>query len=576
MSQFKTQESTNIVTGTNVAITIKIAKENNLSFNISDKITIVQIKDLLVLGDGDRPVKYRDSITTGSGSYFNSSEKTYYYNKRSAVSIKNFEITIQGTLNDSFNFDNPLQVTFIADGTNETINFKLEKAEEKITIKTFTANKSIIQKNKATLELNFEIEGTVNNVCLFENGKSIKDNLGKEGAINIKEISQESKSGTYEYTLQATKGTNKTVSKSLTVLYVEESKVGTRTTPKDYTIINFCASQEGDSLFALASNKKTSQLALFYTEEIDGQNWQELKIENLENIKPYLLAPMLHVQSETEKQEGNLGRILFIGGGYLGSIEDDGNPGNQVAVITLENNGNISIQKMKDSKNSKYLKTRWGHTFVLFPKDQNQNTIWIFGGQDKYGNTTNEIWTSADGLEWSQEKIPEWKPRVMHSACVSYKIESNKKIKEAIYLGGGFTRIGNDFLSDIWKYGTKWEKVIDIKPLEKINTFGISFGNAEYTGDTGIYALTPSSPSLRKLKTDNGSPSTLDSDSVATTTTLNSFGQGVILTAYFKECLWFMNINFGGGKGVTYSELFYRIPTIQDTTIQFYNNLNNQ
>lgn len=574
MSQFTTKESTNIVIGTKVDITIKIAKTDNSGFKISDKIKIEKIKSLLILS-GDVKVKYKDSLMSSS-SGFNSCDDYYTYSISNSKNINYFEITIKGTLNVSFNFENPLQVTFKADGTKEIINFKLEKAEEKITIKTFSATKNIIQKNKATLELNFEIEGTVDKVCLFENGKLLKDGLGTTGEIN--DISQESKTGTYEYTLQATKGTSKMVSKSLTVLYVEESKVGTRTTPNDYTIINFCASQEGDYLFALASHNKTNQLALFYTHEIDGQNWQELKIENLENIKPYLLAPMVHIQSETEKQEGNLGRILFIGGGYLGSIEEDGNKGNHVAIITLENETtSISIEKMKDSKD---LKSRWGHTCVLFPKGDNQNTIWMLGGQDKFGNATNEIWTSTDGTTWTQENTPGWAPRVMHSACVSYKIVSNCKVKEAIYLGGGFTRIGSDFLPDIWKYentSKKWEKVIDIpQPNNAIRSFGIGFGNSEYIGDTGIYTLTPSSPSLRKLTTNNGSPSMFESDSLKNATTLNSFSQGVILTAYFKECLWFMNINFGGAKGVTYSGLFYRIPTIQDTTINIYNNLNNQ
>jgi hypothetical protein len=573
MSQFTTRGSTNIVSGTNVAITIKIAKTDNSGFNISDKIKIEKINDLLVLSDGDTPVKYKDSISKSPSDF--SSESSGYYYKRNK-NIRFFEITINGTLNSSFNFKNPLQVTFTADGVGveETISFKLERAQEKITIKTFTANKNIIQKNKATLELNFKIEGTVDKVCLFENGKLLNDTLVNTGKIN--NISQDLK-GTHEYTLQATKE-GKMVSKSLTVLYVEDSKVGTRTTPENYTIINFCASQEGDYLFALASVKNTSKLALFYTHEIDGKNWQDLNIENLENIKPYLLAPMVHIQSETEKQEGNLGRILFIGGGYLGSIEEDGNPGNKVAVIPLENNRSIFIDEMKDSKDSKNLKPRWGHTCVLFPKDNNQNTIWLFGGQNRSGNTTNEIWTSTDGVKWSQEQIPGWVPRVMHSACVSYEIESNIKVKKAIYLGGGFTKIGSDFLPDIWKYehsSKKWEKVIDIpQPNNAIRSFGIGFGNSEYIGDTGIYTLTPSSPSLSKLKTDNGSPSTLDSDTVANAPKLNSFSQGVILTTYFKECLWFMNIYLGGSEGVTYSGLFYRIPTIQDTTIQFYN-LNN-
>ena len=55
-----------------------------------------------------------------------------------------------------------------------------------------------------------------------------------------------------------------------------------------------------------------------------------------------------------------------------------------------------------------------GGTSVVF-----QNKIWVLGGQDANGNLLNDVWSSSDGVNWTQETASaSWSPRASSTAVV--------------------------------------------------------------------------------------------------------------------------------------------------------------
>lgn len=563
-----------LITGNNtinekkVCVKIRVSKADGskMSFGQKPKITISNI-DQLLIADKCKTVQYKDDVATSYINIsFNSQNKTYYTSP-GLKEITYFEVIIQGNLNEAFSTNMPICITIKQNDTiEEKINFNVVKTAEPIKIKSLNVSANIIQKNKQKLDLCYEIEGNPEKISVFENGKELDNDV--INIVKFKDLLKDKNPGIYEYTLQATKD-KQIVSKSETVLYVDESKVATRTPPTDCTIINFCAAQNGEYLFALFATKKI-EVQLYYTNQIDGDNWQSILIEDCEKIKPFVNSPMVHLQSDQEKEEGKLGRILFIGGSRIENTSYTTENGNQVAIIELnESVTQISINKIQTWQ------PRWGHTCVIFPKNNEKNTIWMLGGEDEYGNATNEVWTSTNGIEWSKENNASWQKRAMHDATISYKIEDTKLTKEAIFLGGGFEAIGDKFIPDIWKYeSNKWKKIEYTSSEKEAKGFGIGFGGFENIGDTGIYTITSNiNMIINKLIIDNNNKYSLNE---INTQKINMFNQGIIITAFFKECLWFMSINSTGSSGTTYSDLFYRIPTLQQTTIDFYSNSKNK
>lgn len=571
MSEFVTIGSSNTIKGNKVAITIKISKEKGGEINFSKgKITISNLDKLI---SNNSSVYYKDNVSSSHELNYSSGNNYYFKSIVTSKNITNVELEITGQLNEDFDFTIPLKINFKENNVEQNIDFKVVKSEMPIQILKFVASSNIIQKSKNNLQLQFSVTGNPTDLTLLENGKELNTAIFKK--LNFKEndkiysienLLKNKQPGNYEYTLQATKA-NQVVSKSETVLYVDESKITNRTQPTNCTIINFCAAQNGDYLFALTYNNK--ELQIHYTNQIDGDNWQEIQISDIEKIKPYINSPMVHLQSTQEKNDGKLGRILFIGGSRIENTSNTTENGNQVAIIELnESVTQISINEIQTWQ------PRWGHACVIFPKGQEQNTIWMLGGEDEYGNTTNEVWTSTNGIEWTKENNASWQHRTMHSACVSYQIEKNLKTKEAIYLGGGFKGIGNECISDVWKYSKScnWEKITDNH--SDIKAFGIGYGGIENTGDTGVYTIKSNNERIiNKLIVDNQNKYILNE---INTQKINMFNQGIINTAFFKECLWFMTINGLGSSGISYSDLFYRIPTLHQTTIDFYSNPKNK
>lgn len=575
MSEFKIIGS-NIIRGEEVELQLKITK-NGTVFGLQPKTRIILSNVSDVMAKTPSPsVSYQDSVQRSDSSFkFNPNYGNYYYDTLQQIrQLDYFEIQIKGKINPNFGQSSQLQIQFQENGAEQcSLTFEVYKEDELLSIKSFEANCSLIQLGRKTLSLSYEIEGNPQELVLLKNGVKISDlkPTEKKGTIPLANDSN-NRNGLYEYTLHAIAG-NKSQYKSTNVNFVEASEIHPRYVPAGFGIVNFCISADEAFLFALMLNTDATQWKLFYTHQINGDTtWNEVLVSDMASLKLFATSPMIHLLSSDEKANGALGRVYFIGGSRLGMIEEEDTDemANRVAELTLSNTDEDN--KIVIHEPNSWSK-RWGHSCVLFPKGENEHTIYLMGGQDEYGNTSNEVWTSSDGLKWDKEPSPSWKARCQHSACVSYQYKNGKRTKDALWVAGGFENIGCDLIPDIWKYdiGTKqWSLVNNQLPTAK--SIGIGYGGAEATDETGIYVMGYENLVLfKKLKRDNGGKYILIDDEIRKPK-FTSYNQGVLLTAFFKECLWLMSATNEGANGVNCSDVFYRIPTISETTFHIYNN----
>jgi hypothetical protein len=568
MGNFVIINSDKVVKGDDVALRLTIS-QNIKPFDLEGKIKVHNVFD--VVNETDASVALKKNPGGTSDFRYNSDLK--YHSFFLGDNLSSFDIIIKGTRNKDFESSAALKID-IPTGTDsfETIDFEVVKNDKTLIINEFKANNYIVQEGKHTLELNYIIEDKEAELTLFENNEVWKGDVSKQPiAIGF---SDSKPSGLYEYTLQAKKG-DQTVCKKLNIIYVKDTKIEKRVVPNDRRIINFCAAQNGDYLYALMYSKKDDIFEIGFTDQIDGKHtWAIVKIADKEMIRQFATSPMLHIQSDNEKNKDNLGRILFMGGSKIGKIQEA--IADKVAIINLDDEkDNIKVH------NPKNLSPKFGHTCILFPKGDNPNTIWLMGGQDEYGEPTNDILTSADGVTWTvQTETPSWSARVMLSAAVSWQYEGKKRKKEALWLGGGFkdfAGFGGGFQDDVWRLGKeKWEKITSEQTVINKNSLAcaIAYGGSEAT-HTGLFVFGNTNDQGKNtyfldLKKDNNDKYVLNN--ALPELSITHFNQGCYITAFFRECMWVMGLNDAGSEGITYSDLYYRIPTIHQETINFYNN----
>jgi hypothetical protein len=574
MSNFVIVSSNNVVKGDDVELRLTIS-QNVKPFDLEGKIKVYKVFE--VVNESDASVALKKYPGGTSDFKYNSDLK--YHSFSLYDNLSSFEIIIKGTRNKDFESSAALKID-IPTGTDsvETIDFEVVKDDKPLIINAFKANNYIIQEGKHTLELSYTTEDKEAELTLFENNEVWKGDVSKQPII-IGFSDRNKPSGLYEYTLQAKKG-NQTVCKKLNIVYVKKTTVETRVVPNNKTIINFCTAQNGDYLYTLMFSKTEDIFEIHFTDQIDGKNtWARIQITDQKMMKLFATSPMLHLQSDNEKENNKLGRILFIGGSRIGKIPEAEDIADKVAVITLDDeNNNIKVSKPKN------FFPKFGHTCILFPKGDNPNTIWLMGGQDEYGASTNDILTSSDGVTWTlQTETSPWSARVMLSASVSWQYAGKERKKDALWLSGGFKNFagfGGGFQDDVWKFDKNvWKKIafeqniIDKDSLACAIAYGS--GGVEETGHTGLFVFgnrtgQGKNTYFLNLNKNNDDKYVLKNN-VPPELSITHFNQGCYITAFFRECMWVMGLYDTGLKGITYSGLWYRIPTIHEETINFYN-----
>lgn len=456
-----------------------------------------------------------------------------------------------------------------------TLSFTVIAEEVKPEIITFESNRTVVQRN-APVTLCWKIKGS--RYILREGLQELKSSSDQEGNFTIDNIAN----GDHSYTLEVQTGT---VSQTKTILVraLGESKLYSNANPTGvyavYKIGNFCAAQDASYLYSLmlkTENKITQIDHIAYTNTNDGfsENWHRIALSDTDKnkLKPFATAPLLHMKSAGELY----GRLFFIGGSYVKPMESS----NAVAIVNLDAETGSRVTVVDNLPWA----SRAGHSSAIFPHGDEEK-IWMIGGVDEWGAALNDIWVSGDGNTWenidlignvnpnktSPKKMP-WIARCLSG--ITTELNDNG-IRNALWIGGGFSEIGGTETSDIWKWDkNSWSLITPLTINDKSYlSSGMSFLGKDTIDSTGIFLLGGYQKQENKRKyfyriilkdgnyLSNQMDATAGSDSFATTK------QSKIITVFFKGCLWYLVFTNEGDLGITYSDLFYWVPVATGQTL---------
>jgi hypothetical protein len=487
--------------------------------------------------------------------------------------------------------------------------FDIKEEADPIHIEKFEANQVIIQKNKDSLTLEYSIHGDPEKVQILNEGKIIDakhTNGTKTGKIGI-DLSTFPENRNHYFTLQLIKG-DQQVTKTISIIYVVSSITGTcsvskyaDTDSKPPAPLNICASQNPTCLFALFS--LDTKFLIGFTHDINGNHWNYLEFEdNDAAMRYYVNSPMLHLKGKND----SLGQLVFIGGSKIEHNNHDKKfkkYARQVGIINLdERSFTTKDMTMKDTDDSMIiLDPVWGHNCISSAK-YDHNKIYRLGGVNNFGKHYDTVYTSTDGIIWKK---------------ASFEIDSNNLKRVApsavFYEGkclvaGGFENFGDvsiiksdfeDAKDGNINIGYKWKEMmffldgtnILIESDSEKNIIKEDFGSdnklkaltlAKYSestdNDTGLVliGLTKNDGILTKKLIEDRGYHSLSTTNKFLNITINSVKQtGTIQTAFVNGCLFFHIVYDNGKDGSEYSNyIYYYIPVINATTINFFKNIN--
>jgi|GEM_PF-1114461 len=458
------------------------------------------------------------------------------------------------------------------------IEFTVIAEQEKPEITDFSSDNTVLPVNNPVV-LSWMVKG---DEFLLRKGMELlkKDTTSGKGEYTIESIS----SGDNTFTLEVRQG-NTSITKTLLVRALNESKFYKNSNPeggfKEYSIGNFCVSQDSSCLFSLmlkTANGITTIDHIGYSYTNDGfsgksNKWPSIGLSDIEkeDLKRFAESPLLHMKSPGELY----GRLFFIGGSSVKAM----NFSNSVAIVNLD--GELG-SRVSIAENLPW-SSRTGHSCALFPHGD-QDKIWLMGGFDRWGSASNDIWVSGDGKAWENidangtvntekqnpAKMP-WKKRCLASVAVEL---DDFGFNKGLLLGGGFSEIGGKETPDIWKWNkNSWEQ---LKPLAINNASYLSsglffLGKDNDVDSTGFFVLggyqkEGKKKYFYKITLENGNYDTDDLDSSGAES-LTTTRKSKIITGFFKGCLWYMVFTDAGDLGITYSKLFYWIPVPTSKTL---------
>lgn len=455
---------------------------------------------------------------------------------------------------------------------SQILTIPVQALQKKVEIEYLIADPSVLQGNQSRLSFSWSIKGENYNYRILDGLKEIHS--GQETNDKTDTYSLPSASiGDHRYTLEVTQGKN-TISQSKHVRALDTSGPPSSkcNPPKPRTILNFCTGQYSNYLFALIINEITKKIEIGYTAEGFSGDWSKIALSESDEakLKSYANSSMVHLKDAG----ATFGRIYFVGGSGVKAMDCF----NTVAVVDLDSNADDLVHIIKDCP----WDARMGHSCVVFPHG-GADKIWLLGGVDEWGGALNDVWVSGNGLDWTNLKKDgtantnsnpvwmDWDARCLAGVTIELDEYGAKK---ALWLAGGFREVGGEETPDIWKWeGSSWSKIgITINDGNYMSS-GLAFLGKDTLQSTGVYLMggflngANREKFFYKINKNNRSYST---QSLSTSTVSDSFAttkEARVITAFFKNSLWYLVFTNEGDKGLTYSKLFYFIPTVTDKTI---------
>lgn len=502
----------------------------------------------------------------------------------------NFEIRLRGALctwQDSSKQAVKLDLSFY-DGNNAEsgegdrpidLPILIQLAQSPPVIAIFSADKSVLLANSASLTINWVINEGNDSYTLFDGTTEIIhiNNPDKTGKYIFKTIS----AGNHAYSLHLNKGSI-TSKKSMTVRALERSACFMVPAPENdarenLIISNVCVSEDSSVLFSLILKKDSSTSsinAIGYSNEGFTGNWKFIQLTEADKIKlePFKLSPLVHLKDTNQA----LGRLVFIGGSLVSPTHFS----NSIAIVNLEKNA--SKEDLVSVISDCSWLSRMGHRCLVFPH-QGVDKIWLMGGQDEYGTALNDIWVSENGVDWRRidgdgaytsdlDTPTPWEARCFFGATA---LLDNQEGKQALWIGGGFSETGGTQTQDVWIWDqVNWKQAktgtgnlsICKQPYLSSALAAISIDTRNNPVDaTGIYAF-------GAYDVDSTLLTYFESISLKTTygiipvqtplQELTNHNYSTMITLYFKGCLWYMVLTDNGDAGIVCSHLYYWVPPV--------------
>jgi|GEM_PF-7067855 len=600
MSKYRTEVNSNILQkGKKLDLVIKVLKENDnggkesISLNEGDEILIENMNEILNHKNDSVmfSINKRQFNFDYDAGYFYLELNRFMKSEVFEIKIKTkkaFEKDIYGSLS--------IRIKFKDNDSDQELVVDFVQIETPIEIIDFKSVKGIVQKNVGgnLLEFSYQLKGDSDSLSLSE-GNVFLRKLAHEDGEYTSEINFTNKTVNriYTYTLTLTKKDGQQVSRSINVTYLDESKMGNRLFSRykdqqkkgkgvDLRLINICGSQHSDMLIALFYHKEIG-FKIGYTTEIDGDNWEYVDIDDKEEaIKYYANSPMVHMVS---KDDAPLGTVLFVGGSkILMQYDDDFSKyASKVATVKLSTGDVTCKQMMEKNDIEEEMNPIWAHNCIGFKaNDTAVYTLYRFGGQNMYGQTNNEIWTSQDGITWSPVEFDtnRIKIGVVTAAGVKLSIESGKN---EIWFGGGFESLSGTSLIDMYRLNSKGiEKVTfnrdsnnDVVIPNGLRCFAIATYSVAHDASQGVLFLgfnTKGVQIANDLVQNADNSYSISTNGIKGVENCNPLQNGAINTAFVNGCLYYNVFSDGGAKGINYvNDLFYYIPKLNNETISFFN-----
>lgn len=354
-------------------------------------------------------------------------------------------------------------------------------------------------------------------------------------------------------------------------------------TPQISTIVNLVLNERSAKdhmIWALAHEEESPNEVVIWN-SYDGLDWRpytytvEEKVgDEVKKVDKKIVVPLEFIDSPV-LFFGN-DELCFIGGSKVAPGQGKNTPGEACNIMKRFS---LSTNLWLEDQTAPW-EARMGHSCVIFPDSDNNDTIWVIGGADKNGNGLNDIWC-WDGIQWTckndiiVEPIP-FPKRCLFSATVC----TTKAQKKELWIGGGIDSFNGDPVNDIWKYnGESWQQIQtkannELSPLYLaentwIKTSALTDFNTKIVvividvKQNHIYkqleSIPPESNGIQYGVGDHklGSPSGKWANE------RNSNYTYVLITRSFNGCIWLLAKEYVQEGEISNSALYYSVP---DTT----------
>ena len=480
-----------------------------------------------------------------------------YYLDIADIELNHFKVSIKVEENANIEALLLLKIKYNFDNReyNESIDVEIINKQAPPEIVVFNGNKDLIFKNHDALILHYQIIGKFDEMRLYRNHIDITKNVihkDKTMEVDFENCS----SGCYKFDLEL-KANNTYITKSLSVVYADKSEIRIPQLPKNWKVLNFCSSPNEDILAALVDDQGVYKICL--TKSLED-SWETYEIEqNL--ITSFIYSPMVFLPISGNSK----GKVVFVGGNMFKIPKD--NPKYMLSIhldFSKESGISSSIrQEMLGLPSGIY-----GHACFVYLDNLQNNTIGIYGGRMYNQSINNALYTSTDGISWQKTISNEnnYPKGVMPSFAV-------KNHKSCFFFGGFKDSSYESVAHTIYSLNTDLGDFSEVKIVESLkNSFasGIASGLEESYTHKGLFVfgndLTDNVLKIWKVKQDDEENPNLEI-TLDSTTNIENYRPGRVITATFKDCIWFMRVYYAGSLGYNYSNLQYRVPFPTETII---------